>query len=57
MIAWLVDNLATIIICLVLLSVVVLIIRSMVKDKRNGKGSCGCGCGNCPSAGMCHSKK
>ena len=57
MIAWLVDNLATIIICLVLLVIVGLIVRSMIINKKKGKGSCGCGCENCPSAGMCHPKK
>lgn len=39
---WIARNLSTIIICLVLAAVVVLIIVSLVKDKRKGKSSCGC---------------
>lgn len=57
MFSWLSDNIATIIICLVLLVIVALIIRSMVINKIKGKGSCGCGCENCPSARICHGKK
>ncbi|MCC8192814.1 MAG: FeoB-associated Cys-rich membrane protein [Ruminococcus sp.] len=58
MFSWLLDNLATIIICIVLLAVVALIVRSMIVNKKKGKSSCSCGCGcdGCPSAGMCHPK-
>lgn len=51
------ENLATIIVGLVILLVVGLIIRKMVRDKRAGKSGCGCGCGSCPSSSMCHSQK
>ena len=41
---WLMNNLSTIIVCIVLIAVVVLIINKMIKDKKKGKSSCGCGC-------------
>ena len=53
---WLMNNLSTIIVCIVLIAVVVLIINKMIKDKKNGKSSCGCGCSNCAMAGKCHGK-
>ena len=57
MIAWLTENIATIIICAVLIAVVSAIIVSMIKNKKKGKSSCGCGCADCPMSGSCHSKK
>ena len=56
MLEWLTANIATIVICACLLAVVVLIIRKMIKDKKQGKSSCGCSCGSCPMSGSCHSK-
>ncbi len=46
---------ATIIICVILAAIVFFIIRSMVKDKKQGKSSCGGNCGACPMGGCCHS--
>lgn len=54
MVAFLIENLSTIIISVIILAVVVLIIVKMLKDRKKGKNSCGCGCANCPSSGMCH---
>lgn len=54
MFAWLSENLATVLITLGLAAVVVLIIRSMLRDKRKGKSSCGGNCGCCPMSGACH---
>ena len=55
MFSWIIENLATIVICLALAAVVVLIIVGMVKNKRRGKTSCG-GCQSCPMSGSCHRK-
>lgn len=44
MLAWITENIGTILISAVLLLVVVLIIRKLVKDKKKGKSSCGCNC-------------
>lgn len=56
-IAWLSANIWTIIICAVLIAMVALLIYSMIRDKKNGKSSCGCGCSSCAMSDRCHSKK
>ena len=52
------ENLSTIIIGLIILAVVAGIIVKMIRDKKNGKGSCSCDCGceSCPSSAICHKK-
>lgn len=57
MLAWITDNLATVLICAVLLLIVAAIIRKLGKDKKKGNSSCGCGCAHCAMADACHSKK
>ena len=57
MLAWLSENIATIIICAVLIAVVAAIIVSMVKNRKKGEPSCGCGCANCPMSDTCHCVK
>lgn len=57
MLAWLSQNIATIIICAVLIGIVAAIIVGMVRDKKKGKSSCGCGCSGCSMSGSCHPKK
>jgi hypothetical protein len=54
MLAWLTANLGTIIITLALIAIVAAVIVQMVKDKKQGKGSCGCDCENCAMHGKCH---
>ena len=57
MITWFADNIATIVICLLLILIVVSIIAGMIKDKKNGK-HCSCGdCGVCSMGGSCNSNK
>lgn len=56
MLAWITENIGTILISAVLLLVVVLIIRKLVKDKKKGKPSCGCNCAHCAMSGSCHQK-
>lgn len=50
MLAFLIENLATILISAVLLAVVILIILKLKKDRQKGCSSCGCGCGGCGSS-------
>ncbi|MGN1346009.1 MAG: FeoB-associated Cys-rich membrane protein [Eubacteriales bacterium] len=57
MLAWLSGNIATILLCAVLIAVVAAIVTGMIRDKKKGKSSCGCGCANCPMSGSCHPKK
>lgn len=54
MFAWIAENFVTILICLALLVVVAAIIGGMVKNKKQGKSSCGGNCGSCPMGCSCH---
>ena len=54
MLNWLANNIATILISLGLLIIVFAIIVKLVKDKKQGKSSCGGNCGHCPMGGSCH---
>ena len=45
MLSWIGANIGSILICLVLLAVVSLILRSLLRQKKQGESSCGCGCG------------
>ncbi|MCR4702085.1 MAG: FeoB-associated Cys-rich membrane protein [Saccharofermentans sp.] len=55
MLEWLSNNWANILIIALVTALVVLAIISMVRDKKEGKSSCGCNCANCALAGKCHS--
>ncbi|MDL2287179.1 FeoB-associated Cys-rich membrane protein [Eubacteriales bacterium OttesenSCG-928-G02] len=44
----------TILIIIALMTVVFLIIRKLVKNKKEGIKSCGCNCENCPKNNNCH---
>ena len=57
MFSWLLENLATMIIGIMLFALIVLITVRMVRNKRKGKSSCGCACSACPMEGACHRKK
>ena len=56
MVAWMAENLATLLICLGLLLVVTAIVVHLIRNKRKGKSSCGCNCTCCGMAGSCHKK-
>ena len=51
MLAWIAENLATILICLALLLTVALILLHLIKERKKGKPSCGCA--HCTMAGTC----
>ncbi|HHT16908.1 MAG TPA: FeoB-associated Cys-rich membrane protein [Papillibacter sp.] len=55
--AFIVNNLGTIIVGAVLLVIVGLIIASTVKRKKRGQSTCGCECSGCPSASVCHKQE
>lgn len=57
MLAWLAENLATVIICEVLIAVVTGILTYLIRNKKKGKSSCGCACQGCPMRSACHQKK
>ena len=53
---WLLNNIGTIAVLIILLSDVALIVIRMKKDKSVGKSSCGCGCAHCAMRGKCHDR-
>ncbi len=53
---WFAENLGTVVVAVVLIAVVVFVTRKMIRDKNEGRSSCGCGCASCPMAGSCHKK-
>lgn len=57
MLSWITGNVATVVICAVLIAVVAAVIGKIVRDRKKGKSSCGCGCANCAMNGSCHSVK
>ena len=57
MLQWIGANLGTILICLVLLAIVTFIIVHLVRQKKQGKSSCGCNCAHCAMHGSCHRTK
>lgn len=54
MMAWILENIGTIAICVVLGAIVTGIIVHMIKDRKKGKSSCGGNCAHCPMGGACH---
>ena len=54
---WLIENLGTIVVSLILIVVLAGITAGMVKRRRKGISSCGCKCGSCPMSGTCHKPK
>lgn len=55
MLAWLSENLWTIVLSALMLVVVISISHSLIRQKRAGKSSCGCNCAHCAMHGQCHS--
>lgn len=57
MFTFILENIATIVVGILLLAVVLLIIARIIKNKKKGNSSCGCRCVNCSMSGECHKKK
>ena len=53
MLDWIIQNLANIVICLVLILAVTLAVVKLVRDKKAGRSSCGCGCADCAMQKSC----
>lgn len=51
------ENLGTIITGIIVFVIAGSIIFKLMRDKRQGKSSCGCGCENCANSAYCHSSK
>ena len=56
MLHWISANLSTILISIALSAIVVLIIRGLVRQKKQGKSSCGGNCAGCAACGSCLNK-
>ena len=54
MFRWIVENAGTIAVSLLLIGLVSLIVVRLLKEKKQGKCSCGGNCGSCPMCGSCH---
>ena len=54
MFSWILENLGTIVVSVIVLAVVVLILYKGIRNKKKGKFSCSSGCANCPMNGKCH---
>lgn len=57
MLDFIVDNLGTILITVVLVTILAAIVVKLVRDKRKGKSSCGGNCARCALGGSCHGDK
>ncbi len=57
MISFIIENIGTIIVSLILVAIVSFAVASMIRDKKKGK-SCTCGgsCSGCAMSGRCHGK-
>ena len=52
---WILQNLGTICVSIVLIAIVALIIVCRIKAKKKGVSSCGCKCSDCSGCTVCHS--
>ena len=52
MIAWIIENIASIIIVLVIAAFAVIAVMSLIRKRKKGK-SCSCGCEGCAYSGNC----
>ncbi len=55
MLQWMEANLSTILISFALVVIVAMIVWHLVRQKKQGKSSCGCNCAHCAMSGSCHS--
>ena len=53
---WIIDNIATIAVALIVAGAVAAVIAKMLCDRKKGKSACSCGsaCSGCAMKGMCH---
>jgi len=51
---WLAANAGTIVVCVLVLVIAALAVRTLIRDKRRGKSPCGGSCSGCAGCGACH---
>ena len=54
---FIVDNLGTIAVGAIVALVIGVVAFIMIRDKAQGKSSCGGGCAGCPMSDKCHKRK
>lgn len=54
MLAFISENLATILGAAVVFGVFILIVAKQIIRRKQNKGGCGCACSGCPNSGACH---
>lgn len=47
MIPWITENLASIVLLLVVAAIIFFLVRSKLKERKQGSCGCGCGCAGC----------
>lgn len=57
MLAWLQNNLGTLVVALIVFGLFAVAAVKVIKDKKQGKCSCGNSCSHCAMQGQCHSNK
>lgn len=57
MLLWISANITTLIVSAIVLLAVVIALIVIIRDKKNGKSSCGGVCRGCAMSGYCHQKK
>ena len=54
---WIINNLSTVIVGLIVLAAVIFVLIVMIRNYHQNKFSCGWQCGCCPNAGKCQHNK
>lgn len=54
---WILENWGTLLVGGVVLAVVLAIVLRLIRNKKEGKTSCGCGCEGCALRDKCHPQK
>ena len=54
MLQTIVNHAGTIIVMLILIGIISAAVVTLIRDKKQGRSTCGSNCGCCPMAGSCH---
>lgn len=57
MLHWMSANWGTLAVSVLLLAIVTAITLHLLRQKKQGKSSCGCNCAHCAMHGQCHGKQ
>ena len=56
MLPWLQNNAGTLAVGAVVAAILIALTVKLIRDRRQGKSSCGCGCSECALKNQCHGK-